>query len=365
MAVKANRKEARGGLGDRLLFNWKTRVSLYRHLSTQISNDVNTLDSLNRFLVRTEKKKSKTVAKIIRAMVRAMKNGQSLSNAMAPWIPVDESMIISSGEISGNVSRAFELVIESKERAQRVSNTLKSALFSPAIYIMAIMGMLWGIGEYVVPSLALALPPDRATGLIGGLYSASAFATSWWALLPIGILAALIALVVWSLPRWGGPYRIIAERHFPWSFYRDIQGYTWLLGFSALLRAGMSDVDILSRQIERANPWLRERLVVIRRQMTNGAGLSEALAGLKIGGKHAEFPSPDLIDAIDSMAGFRDFPDRISRVAQQWADEMERSTAIRARMFGLSVEIVMYLVMGLLMVSINSLSTQMGSVPGL
>lgn len=361
MAIKGTR----GGFMDRMAFNWKTRLSLYRHLSTQISNDVNTLDSLNRFLQRIERQKRKSVAKIIRSMIRAMKNGQGLSDAMSPWIPIDESMIISSGEISGNVSRAFDLVIEAKERAQRVQRTLKSALTTPVIYILAMMGMLWGIGEYVIPSLALALPPERAHGLIGGLYSASAFATSWLVLLPLGMIAILIALIVWSLPRWRGSYRIIAEKYFPWSFYRDIQGYTWLLGFSALLRAGMPDVDILTRQIEMANPWMKERLVVLRRQMTNGVSLNKALGGLKIGGRYAAFPSQDMIDSVDSMAGFRDFPDRIAKVAQQWADEMERTTATKAKAFGVAVELVMYLVMGLLMVSINSLSVQMGSVPGL
>ncbi|MHB1268813.1 MAG: hypothetical protein ACYCY2_14625, partial [Acidithiobacillus ferriphilus] len=60
-----------------------------------------------------------------------------------------------------------------------------------------------------------------------------------------------------------------------------------------------------------------------------------------------------------------DFAVRISRVAVQWADELEWRTTVKAQTFGFLVEMAMYGAMGFLMVAINSLSTQMGSVPGL
>ena len=37
---------------------------------------------------------------------------------------------------------------------------------------------------------------------------------------------------------------------------------------------------------------------------------------------------------------------------------------VRAKRFGFAMEMLMYVVMGLLMIAINSMSTQMGSVPG-
>jgi hypothetical protein len=52
-------------------------------------------------------------------------------------------------------------------------------------------------------------------------------------------------------------------------------------------------------------------------------------------------------------------------VAVQWADELETSTLGQARVIGVAMEILMYLIMGLLMLAINSMSTQMGSAPGM
>jgi type II secretory pathway component PulF len=349
---------------DRMAFGWKTRAALYRHLSTQFANDIAAIPALEMFQARLQRRGKRDSAKVVGDMVRRMKDGKNLSEAMGVWIPQDEIMIIASGEMSGAPAQSFDLILEAKGRVAKVKRALTSSLVTPAIYLVALFGMLWGIGAFVVPGLQQALPTSRAHGLIGALYVASAFATSWWAILPLVLVTILAVLVVWSLPQWTGRWRVVAERTFPWSFYRDIQGYTWLLGFSALLRAGMADVEILKRQAKQADPWLRERLVMMRRQMENGASLPAALYGVKFGGRPAGFPNPDMIDDIASMAGFKDFAERIAKVAVQWADELEWRTMARAKTFGFAVEMAMYGAMGFLMVAINSLSTQMGSVPG-
>ena len=295
-----------------------------------------------------------------------MRDGSTLATALAVWIPQDEASIISSGELSGNLPRSLDLVIEAKRRIARVNSALKTSMVSPAIYVVAVYGMLWGIGRYVTPGLEQALPKEKAQGLVSGLYAAGDFANSWWALLPPLVLALAIAWVVRSLPRWTGRGRVSAESVFPYSFYRDIQGYTWLMSFSALLRAGMADVEILKRQTTQSTPWLKERLHALWWRMDNGASLPAALmlkgkAGMPAFG----FPNPDIVDDIGSMAGFSDFPERIAVLAVQWADELEASTLARAKSFGFAMEIAMYAVMGLLMIAINSMSTQMGTGPGM
>jgi len=142
-----------------------------------------------------------------------------------------------------------------------------------------------------------------------------------------------------------------------------MHGYIWLMSFSALLRAGLPDVDILKRQMLNASPWLKERLREIRARMVNGATLPAALLATGRRGMPAfGFPNPDIVDDIQSMAGFKDFPERISKLATQWADEIEASTLSRAAVFGFAMEIFMYVMMGLLMIAINSMSTQLGSV---
>lgn len=367
----AQRRRAKGlsariiAAGDRMAFNWKVREALYRHISAQQGNGIALEIVLETFRTRLQRRKKVSSDKIVADVSRRMRDGSTLANALAQWVPQDEIGVISSGELSGNLPRSLDLVVEAKRRIARVNNALKSSMISPAIYVLAVLGMLWAIGRFVTPGLQQALPKEKAQGIVYGLYAASDLANSWWALLPPAVLGCAIIWVIQSLPKWTGRYRIVAENFFPYSFYRDIQGYTWLMSFSALLRAGVADVEILKRQMAQASPWLKERLHSLWWRMENGMSLSEALlAKGKKGMQPFGFPNPDIVDDITSMHGFPDFPEKIAVLAMQWAEELETSTLARAKAFGFWMEIVMYGVMGVLMVAINSMSTQMGSVAG-
>lgn len=351
--------------GDRMAFNWKIRESLYRHLSAQVGNGIPVEIALDSFSTRLQRRKKISSEKIVGDVSRRMRDGSTLANALSQWVPQDEIGVISSGELSGNLPRSLDLVIEAKRRIARVNNALKSSMISPAIYVIAVFGMIWAIGKYVTPGLQQALPKEKAHGIVYGLYAAGDFANTWWSALPPIILICAIIWIVRSLPKWTGRRRIVAEHFFPYSFYRDINGYTWLMSFSALLRAGIADVEILKRQIKQAEPWLKERLHALWWRMENGTSLSEALlAKGKNGMPPFGFPNPDIVDDITSLHGFPDFPEKIAVLAVQWAEELEATTLARAKAFGFWMEIVMYGVMGLLMVAINSMSTQMGSVSG-
>lgn len=352
--------------GDRMAFAWPVREALYRHLSAQVGNSVAIEVALDTFRERLKRRKKISSDKIVASVARRMRDGSTLAAALATWIPQDEVSVISGGELSGKLPRALELLIETKRRIARVNAALKAAVVTPAIYLVAVFGMLWAIGRYVTPGLEQALPKEKAQGLVYGLYVAGDLANSWWALVPPAVIAFGLTWLVRSLPRWTGRGRVAAENVFPYSFYRDIHGYTWLMSFAALLRAGMADVEILKRQSKQANPWLKERLDALWWRMHNGASMSSALMAKGKDGMPAfGFPNPDIVDDISSMAGFSDFPERIAVIAIQWADELERLTLARAKSFGFAMEIGMYAVMGLLMIAINSMSTQMGTSTGM
>jgi type II secretory pathway component PulF len=341
------------------------REALYKHLAAQVGNGVAVEAALDTFRARLQRRGKVSSDKIVADVARRMRDGATLANSLSQWVPPEEIGVISSGEMSGNLPRSLGLVIEAKKRIARVNSALRSAMVAPAIYMLAVYGMLWAVGVFVTPSLQQVLQKEKTSGIVYGLYVASDLANSMWALLPPLVFACLVFLVVKSLPLWTGRRRIVAERFFPYSFYRDINGYTWLMGFTALLRAGMADVEILKRQLARAQPWLKERLYSLWWRMENGASMPEALlAKGKNGMPPFGFPNPDIVDDIASMHGFPDFPEKIATLATQWAEELEETTLARAKAFGFWMEMVMYAVMGLLMVAINAMSTQIGNVPG-
>lgn len=367
---KPTKKAAQSGFlnrfvlaADRWAFGWPVRQGLYRHLAAQTNNGVTVETALDTYRGRLQRRGQVSSDKIVADIARRMRDGSTLASAMGKWVPHDEVGVIESGEVSGNLGAGLELIIDAKRRLVGVRRALKSALMTPMVYVVAVLGVVWMIGQ-LIPQFEQSLPREKATGLVSGLYAAAEFANSWWLLLPPVILALIVAAVNYSLPRWTGPYRIKAEKIFPYSFYRDINGYTWLMAFAALLKSGQADVEILKRQKKVASPWLYERIHFVWWLMDNGASLGDALlAKGKNGMPPFGFPNPDIVDDIASTSGFSDFTDRIVVIAKQWADDLEEETLMKARAFGLAAELFMYMVMGLLVVSINAMTSQMGSMP--
>lgn len=351
--------------GDTLAFAWPVRQGLYRHLAAQVGNTMPVETALENYRLRLQRRKRVSSDKIVGDISRRMRDGSTLAAALSKWIPADEVSIINSGEMSGNLAKSLELLIESKRRVATVVKSVKAAVTRPVIYLVAIYAFVWALGGFIIPDLQFALPEDRAKGMAAGMFKAGHLANSWVALIPPVVAVVFVYLVLYSLPRWKGRYRVVAERYFPFSFYRDIQGYAWLMGFTALLQAGMPDVTILKNQCNHATPWLRERLHALWWRMDNGASLPAALMAKGKGGMPPfGFPNPDIVDDISSMAGFSDFPVRISNVASIWAQELEETMKAKAERFGFWAETLMYGLITLLLLAVNALSNQLGSITG-
>lgn len=351
-------RQALQRLLDRMAFNWPVRAALYRHMTVQIENNINQIIALENFKRRMIREKRKPCVLMINDIIRRMKNGAQLSEALRFWVPADEALTMSGAEMAGNISGAFEIILRSKARTTNIKRTMMSAFTTPLVYLCAIFGMLWAIGMYFLPSIQRAMPIHNVTGLGYVLYTVGGLATSWWVLSFLVFILVFMGLVGWALPNWTSPYRLVAERFFPFNFYRDIQGYVWLLTFASMLQAGMSDTKILLDQSRMASPWLSQRLLAVRRQMVNGEGLAKALESTRY-----NFPNPEIIDDISSMADFDDFPARIMKRTIQWADDLELSVAARVRAMGFAFNMVMYALILLVLLGINSLSVQMGSAP--
>ena len=349
---------------DRMAFNWKIRSKLYQHLAFQLSNKVEVEAALENFRPKLRRRKLVTSDRIIGDIARKMRDGKSFSSSLREWIPVDEIAIISSGELAGNLPDAFKLVIDAKARIEKVSKAMKTAMFLPISYLALIYLMLFGLGRFVLPDLLHSSAPP--SGMVAVIYAGGDFANSFWALLPPVFFVLLIIAISRSMTRWTGRGRIYAERFFPYSFYRDIQGYSWLMSFVALIRVGVPDVEVLKRQLEFCSPWLRERLYALWWRMDNGASLSSALmARGKNGMPPFDFPNPDVIDDIASLDGFNEFVDGMNLLAVKWANELEETMIARGKLFGILAEIVMYCVLGFMFVAMNAMSTSTGSVPGM
>jgi type II secretory pathway component PulF len=266
--------------------------------------------------------------------------------------------LIASAEAAGKLPEALKELLETKRRVRRVVTAFRNAMIRPAVYTATIYLVVWAIGKYAIPQMALVFPASQATGVTAGLFWTGAMAQTLWALVPPMTLALIGWLVTFSLPRWRGRWRVAAEDYFPYSYYRDTHGYLWLSRYITLWVAGTPDVEILKQQLRYASPYIKERLLHFRRVMEDGKSFPQAL--LMPQGKNGKpfgFPNPDVVDDIESFDGLGDFADRMKSVLRDWVEDLEEQTLEKAAKFGFLLEIAMYVVMGLLMYGINDIST--------
>lgn len=345
----------------RLAFNWPTRARLYRMLSARLKNNIQIDLVLRMYAGQLLRRRRKSTSRMVDGIAARMQNhGTTFAEAIRPWVPADEMLMIASGERANNLGDAMELIGDVKARIQRIKGALRSAAFNPVAYIAMIYGYMWAIGTYLTPQLTKVLPPERAVGMASWLYTLGDAATGWPVPAALLIGAAVVGFTFWAMPNYTGRLRLVLERGLPFSFYRDIQGYMWLLSFVALLRAGMPDTTALETQMANGSPWLRHRLGAILPLMRN-EGLLLPTA-LRVAGH--EFPNPDMIDDIEAVSGFAQSQEMLFTATKQWASELDDRLNAQIKRLGFAFEMLMYGVIIFILAATNDLSEQLSAGTG-
>lgn len=344
---------------SRWAFRWSQRESFYEYISSQIHNEVTVRAAIERYRKELLQRKRRRAASIVGSLGRRIENGARLSVALARWAPAEERLAIASGEFSGNLPAELDRLLDSKASRGKIGRVLFSSLIPPFAYLAATYGVLIYIGASFVPMMVKDEPHASYSGLGALTVMLGQFATSPLAILPPLAVGALVVATMRSMERWTGPLRRHAERFFPWSYYRDVQGYVWLSGFTAMMQAGMADRKILAEQANHASPWLRERLNAVRRRIENGQAFGDALAATEF-----EFPDRKLIDSVVATAGFPDFPERMEKQLARWLDKFEGRMSIKAEIMGFLAEIVMLVLIAFIVMGLSSLSKSMAGLHG-
>lgn len=342
----------------------KVRELFYQHLCDQLSNGVALEAALSHFKSRMVRANRQREAKIINLIMQKLQNGRTFSQSLEGLVDAEDLALIAAGEMGGKLPFVLSLILEQHARAARLKKTLREGLSSSLGHLIIACGVLWYLASAVIPQLESAVPVSRAHGLVRALYALSSFVNSPAVLMiPIGAIL-LGGSLMWSLPRWTGQSRLVAERYFPYNYYRDLAGYQWLMVFTTLLSSGIADVTILQMQSKGASPYLRERLsLLFHRLRSGGMSLADALIlPSKQGDLTMNFPSPDINESIIALYGFANFPQRIAKLVSQWAIQIEEKTLALAKSTSTFFEFVMMFGLTLLILAVQELANQVGAI---
>lgn len=316
--------------------NRKLRYRIYRKLEGMLRMNESLSNSLDRLYQNASemgKYPKRTAAIAIKEWFLSDRSGKGLAESMEGWIPIGDLYMIRAGEESGTMAKAFTAIQTIGERTREMRAAVTYAVAYPAFMMVLVAFVLWMFGVNLVQNMRKTAPP-RVVEKMGLIADISDFLSNWGWLLVLCIIG-LVMLITLTLPIWCGRVRSVFDRYPPWSWYRVLQGSSFLLGMSALLGAQVPLKRAIEILEEQANPWMRERLYSARQEVLRGRNLGEALRYGDYG-----FPDPSVAIDLEILSERSDVGSVIESITADWIreqiDDLKAQAGV-ARNVGLAI----------------------------
>ena len=307
----------------RLIFrlNSEKRIALLRKLASLLRNDFTLMNALGRLEMiesNNGKNPNEPFAIVMREWQKKLERGMSFSDTTRGWLPDEETLLVTSGNIS-NLVVALENTSRVIESAGRIRRAVRSAIAFPLFLLVLTFGIIVMVGLYLVPPLVEVAGSEVVwRGAARGLIAMSDFTIKYWYTFAIGFV--VLFLVIWaSLANWAGHLRVAFDKIPPWSIYKIHISVGWLMSLSSMISAGITMPDAIHMLSENATRYLRSILEDTLHYIANGDNLGVALAHTG-----RDFPNKEIIGDLMIYADMTDFDKNITSIANDYLDDSVR-----------------------------------------
>ena len=301
--------------------NTEKRMAICRKLASLLRNDFTLMDALGRLEMiesKNGKKPNEPFAIVMRQWQKNLERGMSFSDATRGWVPPNETLLVTSGNIS-NLVLALENVGRVVDGTQRISRAMRGAIMYPLFLLALTFSIILMVGIYLVPPLADVAGDNIVwRGMARSLISLSDFSIKYWPWI-IGGFTAIVCLIWISFANWSGRMRAIFDKLPPWSVYKIHVGVGWMMALSAMVGSGVTIPDAMRMLADNANRYLKNILESALHYIANGDNL-----GVAMNNTGADFPDSDIIGDLTIYADMNGFDENMGRVANDYLAESVR-----------------------------------------
>lgn len=251
-------------------FGLSARISLYERMAAFLKAGIPVFDALEAIRSRMEKNKD-VRAKMFEEWLDIMRSGSRFCDAVKPWIPSSEYMLISSGEAGGRLIDGLVEATRLSSAAAKIKKAIIAGAALPTLLFFMLGGMVAGFDVYMAPVFKNLLPVDQWPDSAQTLYGISHFLTSYWYMILIG-LAVTSFTISWTINDWVGRVRDVFDSFPPWSVYKNYQASSFLIGLASMLTAGVALNDALKMIQKNSSPWIRVHINQMLAALKGGGG---------------------------------------------------------------------------------------------
>lgn len=239
------------------------REELYEKLIEELERDsakrTETLSALFGAWAERESRRNKWLAAALSSIAQKMNNeGYSLSVTLHHLVPFEERMVIWGGEQKGELVESLRQALRIKSTLEQMKSNTRAAMAQPLYGFLNVFVTALVLGFLVWPDLMQSIPAEYWPEWTRPSIAFDLWIARNWPVL--GILAPGLYLYFYSLPRWTGRSRQIADSVFPWAVYREEQSNVLLTTLAGLLRNKFTITDACEEIRNRSTPYLRWHL---------------------------------------------------------------------------------------------------------
>lgn len=307
----------------RLVFRLNTdkRIAMLRKLASLLRNDFTLMNALGRLeMIESNdgRNPNEPFAIVMREWQKNLERGMSFSDTTRGWLPDEETLLVTSGNIS-NLVVALENTVRVVESEGRIRRAVRNAVAYPLFLLVLTFGIVVMVGLYLVPPLIEVAGSDVIwRGAARGLIAMSDFTVEYWYIF-VAVFGGLIFAIWLSLENWAGRLRAKFDKLPPWSIYKIHISVGWLMSLSSMISAGITMPDAMRMLADNASRYLRNILEETLHYIANGDNLGVALLRTE-----RNFPNKEIIGDLMIYADMVDFDKNITAIANDYLDDSVR-----------------------------------------
>lgn len=302
-------------------FNTEKRIAMLRKLASLLRNDFTLMNALGRLeMIESNggKNPNEPFAIVMREWQKNLERGMSFSDTTRGWLPEEETLLVTSGNIS-NLVIALENTVRVVESAGRIRRAVRGAIAYPLFLLVLTFGIIVMVGLYLVPPLIEVAGTGVVwRGAARGLINMSNFTVKYWYVFA-GVFTGVLFVIWLSFANWSGRIRAMFDRLPPWSIYKIHISVGWLMSLSSMISAGITMPDAMRMLADNANRYLRDILEEALHYIANGDNLGTALSR-----SERDFPNKEIIGDLMIYADMTDFDKNVTSIANDYLDESVR-----------------------------------------
>lgn len=302
------------------------------------------------------KKPKEGVAIVISDIKKRLENGYTFGEALEPWAPADDVMVLNAIDSSKKFEESLEEYVILDKRRKTMIGKMLGGMAYPLFLMLGAYLLVIFFGKSVMPQLNEMIPMDQWNGMAAGLRYMAVFADEYSKPVTIFLVVFFVALYL-SLKRWYGFGRSFADKLPLYSMYRAYTGVNFLVGMAALTNGGVKVVDAINNLLPRSTPYVRRRLLMTRHGLLSGKNLGQALYDTGM-----DWPDAGINLNLKVFAQTQDLGSAMQKIADNSLSNTEKKMDRSLGSMKLVSMVAVFFVIATVMGGIFALQGQMGNM---